>query len=266
MPNLKLYHNDMSSCSQKVRLVLSEKNLSWYSHHMNLREGETRSKEYISKFNENGVVPTLIDGDQIIIESTVIMEYLDDAFTENSLKPKQAHNIAVMRLWNKKIDEKFHSLIAVISSSIAFRYQFLEKYSYDEIKKLISMIPDKKRREVSEDTIFNGLKSKFLPNAFNEYIKLFNSLDKHLSQNEWLAGDNYSLADASYTPYLTRFENLNLSFLYEEKKSLANWFSKIKKKNNFSKAILNWNNQEYLDLMKKKGNEAKSYINKMILV
>ena len=56
MPNLKLYHNDMSSCSQKVRLVLSEKNLSWYSHHMNLREGETRSKEYISKFNENGVV------------------------------------------------------------------------------------------------------------------------------------------------------------------------------------------------------------------
>ena len=101
MSNLQLYHNDMSSCSQKVRLVLEEKNLSWYSHHMNLRKGETRSKEYTSKLNENGVVPTLIDGDQIIIESTVIMEYLDDAFPENSLKPKEAYNIALRRLWNK---------------------------------------------------------------------------------------------------------------------------------------------------------------------
>ena len=266
MSNLQLYHNDMSSCSQKVRLVLEEKNLSWHGHHMNLRKGETRSKEYISKLNENGVVPTLIDGDQIIIESSIIMEYLDDAFPENSLKPKEAYNIALMRLWNKKIDEKLHSLIAVISSCIAFRHQFLEKYSIDEIKKLILLIPDKKRREISEDTIFNGLKSKFLPDAFNEYIKLFNSLDKHLSQNEWLAGDNYSLADASYTPYLTRFEHLNLSFLYKEKKFLSNWFSKVKKKNNFTKAILDWNNKEYLDLMKIRGDEAKSSINKMISI
>ena len=29
MPELELYHNDMSSCSQKVRLILEEKNLTW---------------------------------------------------------------------------------------------------------------------------------------------------------------------------------------------------------------------------------------------
>ena len=49
MPELELYHNDMSSCSQKVRLTLEEKNLTWKGHHMNLRKGETRSIEYISK-------------------------------------------------------------------------------------------------------------------------------------------------------------------------------------------------------------------------
>ena len=49
MPELELYHNDMSSCSQKVRLTLEEKNLTWKGHHMNLRKGETRSKEYIAK-------------------------------------------------------------------------------------------------------------------------------------------------------------------------------------------------------------------------
>jgi len=56
MPELELYHNDMSSCSQKVRLTLEEKNLTWKGHHMNLRKGETRSKEYIAKLNKNGVV------------------------------------------------------------------------------------------------------------------------------------------------------------------------------------------------------------------
>ena len=97
-------------------------------------------------------------------------------------------------------------------------------------------------------------------------IRDSNRLDKHLSQNKWLAGDNYSLADASYTPYLTRFEHLNLSFLYKEKKFLSYWFSKVKKKNNFTKAILDWNNKEYLDLMKIRGDEAKSSINKMISI
>ena len=83
MPELELYHNDMSSCSQKVRLTLEEKNLTWKGHHMNLRKGETRSKEYIAKLNKNGVVPTLVYGSDIIIESTVIMEYLEDQFPEN---------------------------------------------------------------------------------------------------------------------------------------------------------------------------------------
>ena len=40
MPELELYHNDMSSCSQKVRLTLEEKNLIWKGHHMNLRNGK----------------------------------------------------------------------------------------------------------------------------------------------------------------------------------------------------------------------------------
>ena len=51
MEIIQLYHNDMSTCSQKVRLVLCEKNLPWKSHHMNLRAGDTRTKEYIQYLN-----------------------------------------------------------------------------------------------------------------------------------------------------------------------------------------------------------------------
>ncbi len=260
MTKVELYHNDMSSCSQKVRLVLEEKNIRWTGHHMNLRKGETRTKSYVKNFNKNGVVPTLVYKDDIIIESSIIMEYLEDKFPQNALRSSNPANIAQMRLKNRKIDDVLHSSIAIISSCIAFRYQFLENNNNEELTKLINLIPDKKRRDISKDTIFNGLDSKLLPNALLEYIKLFNELDAFLSNNKWLAGNHYSLADAAYTPYLTRFEHLNLSFLFEEKKYLCDWFAKVKQKENFTKAILKWNNNDYLSLMKEKGTQAKSKI------
>lgn len=37
---MDLYHNNMSVCSQKVRLVLREKNLAPVEHNLNLRAGD----------------------------------------------------------------------------------------------------------------------------------------------------------------------------------------------------------------------------------
>ena len=52
---LTLYHNDMSSCAQKVRLMLAEKGLAWESRHLNLRAGEHQQDWYI-KLNPRAVV------------------------------------------------------------------------------------------------------------------------------------------------------------------------------------------------------------------
>ena len=83
---IELYHNDMSVCAQKVRFTLVEKKLAWEGHHLNLRAGDQQEPEYL-KLNPNAVVPTLVDNGNIIIESTVINEYLDDAYLEPRLKP-----------------------------------------------------------------------------------------------------------------------------------------------------------------------------------
>ena len=50
---LKLYHNDMSSCAQKVRITLAEKGLPWEGFHLSLRKGEARTEEY-KKLNPIG--------------------------------------------------------------------------------------------------------------------------------------------------------------------------------------------------------------------
>ncbi len=117
---IELYHNDMSVCAQKVRFVLAEKKLAWDGHHLNLRAGDQQKPEYL-KFNPNAVVPTLVDNGVVIIESTVINEYLDDAYPEPALKPDAAAGRARMRLWTKQLDEGVHAATSVVSSAITFR-------------------------------------------------------------------------------------------------------------------------------------------------
>lgn len=121
---IELYHNDMSVCAQKVRLALAEKKLSWEGHHLNLRAADQQKPEYL-KLNPNAVVPALVDNGTVIIESTVINEYLDDAYPEPRLKPADAAGRARMRLWTKQLDEGVHAATSVVSSAIAFRYQKL---------------------------------------------------------------------------------------------------------------------------------------------
>ena len=61
---LELFHNDMSTCSQKVRMALAEKGLEWTSHHLNLRAADQQKPDYLA-LNPNGVVPTITDGDDV---------------------------------------------------------------------------------------------------------------------------------------------------------------------------------------------------------
>ena len=57
---LTLYHNDMSSCAQKVRPCLAEKGLKWENKHLDLRAGEHQQDWYV-KLNPRAVVPTLVE-------------------------------------------------------------------------------------------------------------------------------------------------------------------------------------------------------------
>src|SRR5713226_1974291 len=114
---IELYHNDRAVCAQKVRFALAEKKLQWENHHLNLRAGDQQKAEYL-KLNPNAVVPTLVDNGTVIIESTVICEYLDDAYPEPTLRPTDAVARARMRLWTKQLDEGVHAATSVISSAI----------------------------------------------------------------------------------------------------------------------------------------------------
>ena len=80
---IELYHFGFSTCSQKVRLVLAEKGLEFVSHEVDLLGGAQHDPEYV-KLNPNHVVPTLVHDGTTLIESTLINEYLDEAFPDDA--------------------------------------------------------------------------------------------------------------------------------------------------------------------------------------
>jgi glutathione S-transferase len=83
---LVLYHTPHSTCSQKVRMVLHEKDVPFEEVRIDLGKKEQLKPEYLA-INPNGVVPTLVDDGVSIIESSVICEYLDEKYPQNRWHP-----------------------------------------------------------------------------------------------------------------------------------------------------------------------------------
>jgi hypothetical protein len=82
---LELYHNINSVCAQKVRIALKEKGQEAEDHILTLR-GDQNEPEYL-KLNPNGVVPTLMHDGRPIVESSLILYYIDDVFPAPPLMP-----------------------------------------------------------------------------------------------------------------------------------------------------------------------------------
>lgn len=75
-----------STASYRVRLALNLKGVGYdnVSHH--LRKNEQRAPDYLA-VNPQGLVPALVIGDDVLIQSLAICEYLDEVYPEPELLP-----------------------------------------------------------------------------------------------------------------------------------------------------------------------------------
>ena len=81
--------------AHRVRLVLAEKELAY-----RLTEIDLRNKpQAFLKVSPHGKVPALRHGDEHICESAIINEYLDEAFPERPLLPRDPAGRAAARFW-----------------------------------------------------------------------------------------------------------------------------------------------------------------------
>ncbi|WP_428487648.1 glutathione S-transferase family protein [Rhodopila sp.] len=101
-----LYHLPQSPYARKVRLVLSEKRLPCELRPEKMWE---RRSEYL-EMNPAGTVPTLVEDNGLVIpDSTVICEYLDEAYPDNSLMGRTLSERIEVRRLTAWFDGKFAS-------------------------------------------------------------------------------------------------------------------------------------------------------------
>ncbi len=259
---LELHHAGMSTCAQKVRILLAEKDLPWISHEMNLRLRDQHRPEYLA-LNPNGVVPTLVDDGAPIVESTVICEYLDDRYPEPPLRPADALDRARMRIWTKRLDEGLHFHTGVLSGSIAFRHQHLAR-PVDERQAYIEGIPDARRRERQRQQLELGMEAPQFRDAVLAFDSFLTDLEDQLGRTTWIAGDSFSLADIAYAPYIIRLDELQLWRWMDRRPGIRHLYDQLKDRVSFTLGYLDWRNDAYCDLMRETGAEAWPRIEKIV--
>lgn len=197
--SLILYHSVESTCAQKVRIVLAAKDLDWLEIRLNLRKGEQFSPQYL-RLNPKAVVPTLVHDGAAIRESSVINEYLEDRFPDTRLRPTDALACAQMRLLVKTIDEEVHPAIGVLSYAVFLRHQMNERMSVAELREHFSKVADPARRERQQSTHERGLSAPAALMAVRTLARFVVQLSAALGERSWLAGDDFTLADAAALP------------------------------------------------------------------
>jgi glutathione S-transferase len=222
---LELYHNINSVCAQKVRIALLEKGEAAKEHLLTLR-GDQNDPEYM-KLNPNGVVPTLVHDGRAIIESSLILYYIDDTFPNPPLMPKAPHLRHRARLYNKLIDEYVHNSCTILTFATAFRPAFL-KVPREVWLAEIDKAPLKRRAEYKRSVIEHGLDSEFVSEALYQHQKLLAWMDESLQAGHYLAGDSFSLADCAVVPYILRLELLKLRGLWDRYPAIEDWWTRMR--------------------------------------
>jgi glutathione S-transferase len=231
---LELYHSINSVCAQKVRIALEEKGQLAKDHVMTLR-GDQFEPAYL-KLNPGGVVPTLIHDGEPIIESSLILYYIDDAFSTPPLMPKSPLERHRVRMYNKLIDEYVHNSCMILTFATAFRPAFL-KMTPEAWQAEISKTPLKRRAEYKRSVIEHGLDSEFVAEALAHHRKLLSWMADSLKRGPYLAGDGFSNADCAVIPYMLRLELLKLGGMWERYPAIAEWWARTRARSSVKAAI-----------------------------
>ena len=104
---LKLYIHPLSPYVQKVQIALYEKGIEFETSMPNLSSAP--DAEFL-RASPRVEVPTLIDGDTVIFDSTIILEYIEEKWQKPPLLPKTPAARARARMLEEVCDTYFEAI------------------------------------------------------------------------------------------------------------------------------------------------------------
>ncbi|MBM3529389.1 MAG: glutathione S-transferase family protein [Alphaproteobacteria bacterium] len=222
-----LYNAPQSTCSQRVRFVLNAKGLAFEEKKLDLLAGDQLTPEYL-KLNPNGVVPTLDHDGQVVIDSSVIVEYLDEVVPERaSFTPRDPVQRAKMRALMRFIDEMPAAAVRVPTFNLAFLPRFAamseeEFLAFAESKPL--------RKEFMLAMGRKGFPDAEMNKAMQRLRRTYERMDAAIAESggPWLLGADITLADVSVMPALVRMADLGREGDWADLPRVAKWYEAIR--------------------------------------
>lgn len=201
-----LVHSNILPQCRKIRILMAEKKMLYVLK----EETPWALSKDIMKINPAGELPVFIFDGNIIAGNYAITEFLEETYTQNRLLVGNNKQRAEARRLIDWFDNKFHHEV--------YQYIVGEKvYKRFALRKP----PESKRIQAG----INNLRFHL------EYI------DWIVERNNYLVGDEFSLADISAAAQLSIIDYLG-DVPWEDYKNAKLWYSKIKSRPSF-KEILN---------------------------
>ena len=138
---VELYRFSRLQLSVGVRMALEEKGVPWTSHYVDLFKFDQMRPDYLA-VNPDGVVPTLVHDGQVVRESSVICEYIDDAFEGPALIPPAPLEAARMRQFVRACDQGLDP-IAKLTMVKYILPKLRNRWSEAELQKQAGLRPTK---------------------------------------------------------------------------------------------------------------------------
>jgi glutathione S-transferase len=230
---LVLYHASHSTCSQKVRIVLHEKNLEFEDIRLDLGKKDQLKPEYLA-LNPNGVVPTLVDDGRPIIDSSVICEYLDEKYPQNPLTPKDLVERARMRSWMRYLEEVPTAAIRMPSFNRAFlsRFDGLDLTRFEDEQVNVRTARKELFKRMGSP---KGFSKDDIDSSLRQLGETCDRMNRALESGPWLLGDQFTLADVIAMPTIDRMNDLRLSHVWEGKyPRVSEWYARLQARPTFA--------------------------------
>src|SRR5688572_19175873 len=171
---LKLHSHPFSTFGRRVQIALKEKSIPCEQVLVDMAARKHREPEYLA-LNPYSRVPTLVDGELVLYESTAILNYLEALHPQPPLVPADLKGRALVDMHMKLCDLQFSRQ----ASTIVFPKRFLPKERWDE------PLFEKMRGEIDKHLAI---------------------LDQQLGDQDYVVGNRYSLVEVCYVPLVAFFD------------------------------------------------------------
>lgn len=205
-----LYEHPLSPYVQKVKIALREKGIEFQTKTPDVSEGSFAGSEFLEA-NPRREIPTFIDGDAKIFDSTIMLEYIEEKWPSPPLLPSNP----IERARSRMIEE------------------FMDTY-YEPINWGLGEINffGRAKGELAETIIGN---------AKHHAQKCHQWLTKQLGDREWFNGDRFGWSDICVIPHIN-VSSTAFGIAPEADSPLVNWSNHVNALPSVVQTVLEANN------------------------